>query len=156
MLRSHNILYTLVNKEDREKLEETMTQDVDVSSTSKQIPQSQEAVIAEPRQESTHACYKCNILVHVICGETQSEEEGNKLPCAISKIQFDQNKQREEAKESLEIQAKKMLVVSDLSHPTADKGDTARIKVPDVDRVKTDAVQFWLLFLIKRILQIGH
>jgi hypothetical protein len=47
-------------------------------------------------------------------------------------------KHRMSAKEGLELQAKKMLKVSNLKFPAGKVGDTVKLRIPDVDRARSD------------------
>lgn len=80
------------------------------------------------------------MFVHVSCGVNLEEEGyGKSVLCKICKNNADQIKHRDEAKEGLKKQAKKMLTNSDTKFPSVSEGATVRIQVPDVDRAKTDA-----------------
>lgn len=48
-------------------------------------------------------------------------------------------RKRKAAEENLKVQAQKMLKTSNEKFPPANVGDTVRVKVPDVDRGRTDA-----------------
>jgi len=81
------------------------------------------------------------MFVHVICGEIELKEKGygKNVLCNIYKKNMDQKIQRDEAKKGLEKQAKKMLAASNAKHSNVNEDVTVRIKVLEVDRVKTDA-----------------
>ncbi|CAI6355308.1 unnamed protein product [Macrosiphum euphorbiae] len=64
--------------------------------------------------------------------EGNTEEELCQL--CINKENF--SNKREEAKECLERQAKRMKLQSDMSHPPALQGCNVRVKIPNVDRSK--------------------
>lgn len=72
--------------------------------------------------------------------KTQKENEA-----AVALIQTDilcrqeqVRKHRMSAKEGLELQAKKMLKVSNLKFPAGKVGDTVKLRIPDVDRARSD------------------
>jgi len=60
---------------------------------------------------------------------------------------MDQKIQRDDVKK--EKQAKKTLAASNAKHPNVDEGVTVRIKVPEVDRAKTDARSILAVVLSK-------
>ncbi|GBM33727.1 hypothetical protein AVEN_47034-1 [Araneus ventricosus] len=93
----------------------------------------------------------CDMFVHEICGEINHKEEGygKNVLCNICKKNMDQKIQRDEAKKYLEKQEKKMLAVSKAKHPNVEEGVTVRIKVPEVDRAKTDACSILAVVLSK-------
>ncbi|XP_022160133.1 KRAB-A domain-containing protein 2-like [Myzus persicae] len=77
----------------------------------------------------------CKICKHIFMeNEGNTEEELCQL--CINKENI--SNKREEAKECLERQAKRMKLQSDMSHPPALQGCNVRVKIPDVDRSKCD------------------
>ena len=80
------------------------------------------------------------MMVHITCGKSQGEDEGcgQKILWSLCNKNQIQEMQREGAKAGLEVQAKRMRTFSDFKHPKAESGCTVRIKVPDVDRARTD------------------
>ncbi|XP_060873867.1 KRAB-A domain-containing protein 2-like [Metopolophium dirhodum] len=75
-----------------------------------------------------------NILKVLNTDKRNTEEELCQL--CINKENI--SNKREEAKECLERQAKRMKLQSDMSHPPALQGCNVRVKIPDVDRSKCD------------------
>ena len=59
--------------------------------------------------------------------------------CLLCERVQSMKRMREQSNECLQRQAKKMEMRSDLNFPDPEVGDTVRIKVPDVDRCKTEA-----------------
>jgi len=68
------------------------------------------------------------------------ENEGNTEEelCQLCINKENISNKREEAKEWLERQAKRMKLQSYMSHPPALQGYNVRVKIPDVDRSKCD------------------
>lgn len=91
------------------------------------------------------------MFARAICGEIDPEEEGHgkNVLCNICKKNMYQKIQRGEAKKCLEKQAKKILTVFNAKPPNVDEGVALRIKVPEVDRTKSDALSILAIFLTK-------
>jgi len=97
-------------------------------------------IVCSEETTGAHTCKNCNMNVHIICGVSQNDEGyGKKILCTICSNKLNQEKQRAGAIAGLEIQAKKMQMLCDSKHPKVEKGCTVRVKVPDVDRAKTDS-----------------
>ncbi|GBN22796.1 hypothetical protein AVEN_104508-1 [Araneus ventricosus] len=69
--------------------------------------------------------------------------------CNISEKDIDEKIQRDEAKKGLEQEGKKMLAVSNTKYSNVDEGVTLRIKVPNVERAKSDAFSILAVILSK-------
>lgn len=108
-------------------------------------------IVCSKSASGARKCKSCDMFVHVICGEMHPNEKGydkNAL-CNICKKNMDQKVQRNEAKKDLEKQVKKVLAVSNEKHRNVYEGVTVRIKVPAVDRAKTDARSLLAVVLSK-------
>ena len=57
----------------------------------------------------------------------------------LNKNQVNIEKKRESSKEALENQAKKMKQLSEKNFPQGKVGDTVKVRVPDVDRARSDS-----------------
>ncbi|KAJ3649965.1 hypothetical protein Zmor_021678 [Zophobas morio] len=68
------------------------------------------------------------------------DEDNVENDTSIQSNDFQNNEdQTLSAKENLENQTKRMEIISDASHPPAEEGMSARIKVPEVDRGRGDS-----------------
>lgn len=99
-------------------------------------------------------CFKCMEPVHISCSEDYvSEDEVEQKICKLCFNELNVQREREKSKKCLEIQAKKMKLMSDKSHSEASVGFTVRIPVPEVDRGKGDAKS--ILAIIIKITEEG-
>ncbi|GFT33523.1 uncharacterized protein NPIL_555561 [Nephila pilipes] len=84
-------------------------------------------------------CFKYMEPVHISCSEDYvSEDEVEQKICKLCFNELNVQREREKSKKCLEIQAKKIKLMSDKSHSEASVGFTVRIPVPEVDREKGD------------------
>lgn len=98
-------------------------------------------VVCQNESSGAHMCQECNGYVHVICGVTTEDGEegfGSNVMCVLCDKKKNITKEREGAYDGLINQSKKMKLMSDKLHPPAAVGSTVLIKVPDIDRSKSD------------------
>lgn len=80
-------------------------------------------------------CELCNSDINDLPTSTPT----NVRVCELCQLHDSTTKQRKDAKQCLEQQAKRMRIQSDANFPDPAVGDTVRVQIPDVDRAKTDA-----------------
>jgi hypothetical protein len=97
-------------------------------------------VVCEKDCTMAHSCVSCKLPVHVICGTSDVENEGygTKVICFLCKNKEKIKTKRSAAHSSLNVQSAKTLKISDRKFPSAKVGDNVRVRVPDVDRGRTD------------------
>ncbi|CAH2005632.1 unnamed protein product [Acanthoscelides obtectus] len=72
------------------------------------------------------------------CSECDKPSTSGNICCELCLYQHNIRSNRLEAKRNLENQAKKMKALSNSKFPPCSVGDTVRVKIPDVDRVRGD------------------
>lgn len=88
----------------------------------------------EPATNEPRRCQSCNRPLF----QTPFDDVLRDV-CTLCERTRSMKRMRQDAKDSLEMQAKKMKLRSDLNFPDPKVGDTVRVKIPDVDRCKTEA-----------------
>ena len=86
-----------------------------------------------------HSCGSCRKVVHAICGISNEADEGGKVTCRLCHNKQEIMSKRSAAHGSLQTQGVKMLKNSDAKFPPAKAGDNVRIRIPDVDRGRSDS-----------------
>lgn len=87
-----------------------------------------------------HSCVLCRLPVHVICGTSDGENEGycTKVVRILSKNKGEIKKKSSAPHSSLNVQGADILKISDRKFPATKVGDNVRVRVPDIDRGRTD------------------
>jgi hypothetical protein len=123
---------------------ETQNNQVELKKTAEDlVPEAStetKCVVCEKDCMMAHSCVSCKLPVHVICGTSDVENEGygTKVICFLCNNKEEIKTKRSAAHSSLNVQGAKMLKISDRKFPSAKVGDNVRVRVPDVDRGRTD------------------
>lgn len=93
-------------------------------------------IISENKTSGIHKCSKCHQYVHVICGESDENNEGfgQNVTCKLCIRKNDINIERKCAKTGQKQQAQKMVSSSNSKFPEVAIGTSVAVRVPDVDR----------------------
>ncbi|KAK2586098.1 hypothetical protein KPH14_008379 [Odynerus spinipes] len=96
-------------------------------------------VVCKNETLEAHKCSGCQQYVHIICGESDenNEDYGQNITCKLCIRKKNINVEKEVAKFGQEKQAQKMIAFSNSKLPEVDIGTNVAVRVPDVDRGRT-------------------
>lgn len=93
-------------------------------------------MICENETSGAHKCSGCHQYVHVICGESDENNEsfGQNVTCKLCIRKNSISVKRVCAKSGKKQQAQKIISFSNLKFPKVAIGTSVAIRVPDIDR----------------------
>lgn len=93
-------------------------------------------MICENKTSGAHKCSGCHQYVHVICGESDENDEGfgQNVTCKLCIRKNSISVERECAKSGQKQQAQKMISFSNSKFPKVAIGTSVAVRVPDVGR----------------------
>ncbi|XP_071052387.1 uncharacterized protein [Onthophagus taurus] len=127
---------------DNNDKENVSNADKDNEETNEEIEERKCIICLDNCLENCCLCTDCLKPVHFRCTVETFNIDGDRMdPSHLCLLCYKRNSiinERNDAKEGLCQQAKKMKITSDKLHPSADVGSTVRVKIPDVDRGRGD------------------